>query len=240
MTWGGTRVAVVIKESGVIVVCETTLLRKPETLDALEPSAPAFLGCVAVFGTVDTLGGGVTDGEFITLEETWWTLVFSGTVEEESVVAGRAVPLSESSRALDPAPVRGLFEGRTHPTVGPKRSCSKSSGGEVLVSMPVGRTFWRGGRAGGLACRVMPAGTAGRAGTSTGFVHLTATSDLTVFFELVDAGEPGARGLNLGLGWKKPCPSGPFLDFSAFFSRASRGISSFSFDSQMVTASSKS
>jgi hypothetical protein len=224
----------------VIVVCETTLLRKAEILEALGPSARALLGCTAVFGTVDTLGGGVTDGEFITLGETRWNLVFSGTVEEESVVAGRAVPGSESSRVLDPAPVRGLFEGRTHPTVGPKKSCSKSSGGEALVSVPVGRTFWRGGRAGGLAYGVMRAGTAGRAGTSTGFVRLPSTSNLTVFFELVDAGEPGARGLNLGLGWKKPCPSGPFLVFSAFFSRTSRGISSISFESQMATASSKS
>jgi hypothetical protein len=157
------------------------------------------------------------------------------------MVPGRAVPLSESSRALDPGPVCGLLKGRTLATVGPNRSSSKSIGGEIFVSVRIGRTFLRGGGEGVLLGGSMLTGRGGRAGTFAGFAHLSSSSNLTVFFELADAGEPGVRGVEtLGLGWKKPCPSGPFLDFSTFFIRASRGTSSFGFVSQMAMASSRS
>jgi hypothetical protein len=69
MAWGETSVAGVIKGPGVIAICEVALLSNAEISDALEPSAPILLDCTARLGAVDTLGGGVTDGELVTLEE---------------------------------------------------------------------------------------------------------------------------------------------------------------------------
>jgi hypothetical protein len=150
--------------------------------------------------------------------------------------------------------------------MGPNMSSSESIGGEYCCSSRGRRAFRRGARAGGevLARESMRTGTERRAGTCTSFsnfssssnltvfferadavVRLSASSTLTVFLETADAGKQGTQtegllGLGLDLGWKKPCPSGPFVPFNTFVNRAWRAISSSACVSQTLMASSRS
>jgi hypothetical protein len=95
VTWGGTTAAVDNAEERdlqrLIAICESTVLSAAEKSNALEPSALVLVGVTAV----DTLGGGVRDGELSTLEDMRWSLELPETVVEESAVARRAVPLCE-------------------------------------------------------------------------------------------------------------------------------------------------
>jgi hypothetical protein len=95
VTWGGTTAAVDNAEERdlrrLISICESTLLSAAEKSNALEPSVLVLVGVAAV----DTLGGGVREGELSTLEEMRWSLALPETIVEESVVARRAVPLCE-------------------------------------------------------------------------------------------------------------------------------------------------
>jgi hypothetical protein len=185
------------------------------------------LGCAVSIGAVETLGGGVTDGEFTTLEDILRSFALWGGVGEESLVPSRAVPLGECAVPSSSGTGCARLEGGTHPTVGPNTSSLTSSGGDNFVGVISG--LRRGGSGGARE----------QAGLFSSSGRFTSSANVTVFLELADAGEEGLRDLLLDLrhDLTKPCPT---LGLNSFFNLVSRLITSYSSDPKSASARDRS
>jgi hypothetical protein len=169
-------------------------------------------------GAVETLGGGVTDGELVTLDDILQSLARWGVVLEDSVVPSCAVPRNESARPPNLEPSCSLFEGRVQPIVGPNVSSSMSHGGEILVWVRCVEDLRGTGI--GEEVVVVP-------------FSVTSSAKVTVFFEPSDSAET-VRLPDLRLDLRNVCPS---LGFNSFFVWASRLCAPSSSDSQAASAS---